>query len=147
MTATLPPTTVDVILFRAADYIIDYGWTPPGLHDSPSGCVDIHACYRTGTNPPSILGAIRRAVLDFVRWYRAAIDGDVLHAYTEDILHDYTDAVEWLNSYLLAYGPARMHASVFDWEIAKGRNGLHVITALHQAASAYRVHSAERRAA
>jgi hypothetical protein len=133
----LPIGSTDLILKTAADYLADYGWTPVGFYDSHTGCTERCACHRTGTYPASVIGAIRYAVFGAPRWYLDTSDGDKLHTYTA--------AVEWLNTYLLAVGPARMHASVFDWETTKGRNGLHVISALQHAATAYRLHT--RRAA
>lgn len=135
-----PATTADTatILDQAANHIADHGWTPTGLYQPHRNCPLKCTVHRTGGYPASMLGAIRVAVFGAPRWY--------LDTATPDDLHTYTQAVEWLNSYLLVYGPGRMHASVFDWETAHGRNGLHVITALHRAASAYRRYIARRAA-
>lgn len=137
-TTALPITNVAAILTKAADYLADHGWTPTGFYDNHTGCTRRCACHRTGTYPASALGAIRYAVFGAPRWYLDTSDGDTLHTYTA--------AVEWLNTYLLAVGAAHMHASVFDWETAPGRNGLHVISALRHAATAYRLHTRRRAA-
>ena len=134
----LPTANVAEILTNAAGYLARYGWITSGLYDSHDGCTSKCPCHRTGTYPGSILGAIRYAVFGAPRWYLTTADGQALH--------DYTAAVEWLNTYLIAIGHAGLHASVFDWQTAPGRTRADVSRALHDAAVAYR-HHATRRAA
>jgi hypothetical protein len=136
------------ILTAAARYLAEYGWTPTGVYDPHNGCTGQSSCTITGADncwprltgkyPASIIGAIRYVVHGAPRWYLDTTDGEALHAYTA--------ALEWFNSYLLAVGRARMHASVFDWETAPGRNGLQVISALHHAAAAHQRHTESRAA-
>lgn len=134
----LPIGNTATVLDRAADYLIRYGWLPSGLYDLHDGCTSRCPCHRTGTYPASILGAIRYAVFGAPRWYLTTTDGQALH--------DYTAAVEWLNTYLIAIGHAGHHTSVFAWQTAPGRTTRQVTSALHAAATAYR-HHATRRAA
>ncbi|MET8146888.1 hypothetical protein ACIBSW_14090 [Actinoplanes sp. NPDC049668] len=134
----LPLGHVDRVLERAADYLADYGWIPAGLYDAHDGCVRRCVCHRTGNYPASVIGAIRVAVFGAPRWY--------LDTAPADSRHDYTAAVEWFNTYLIAIGHAGRHASVFDWQTAPGRTRADVCAALHAAAIAYRRH-AHRRAA
>jgi hypothetical protein len=134
----LPLGHTDRVLQRAADYLTNYGWTPAELYDAHNGCTRRCACHRTGNYPASIIGAIRVAVFGVPRWY--------LDTAADDTRHDYTAAVEWLNTYLIAIGHAGQHASVFDWQTAPGRTLSEVCAALHDAAAAYRRHSRRRAA-
>ncbi len=141
MTATiaaLPTGRTDTVLHRAADYLTRHGWNPAGLYDAHDGCTRKCPAHRTGTYPASIIGAIRVAVFGQPRWYLDTADTTALH--------DYTAAVEWLNTYLIAHGHAGLHAPVFTWETTPGRTRIHAIAALQYAASAYR-HHARRTAA
>jgi hypothetical protein len=135
----LPTGTTATVLDRAADYLIRYGWVPSGLYDPHVGCTARCACHRTGTYPASIIGAIRYAVHGAPRWYFASLDGQALH--------DYTAAVEWLNTYLIAIGHAGLHAPIFAWQTTPGRTVFDVTDALHHAAGAYRHHHTRRTAA
>lgn len=134
----LPTGNVDTILDRAGDYLILHGWRPTGLYDTHDGCTRKCACHRTGRYPASILGAIRYAVFGQPRWYLDIADGPSLH--------DYTAAVEWLNTYLLAIGHAGLHAPIFAWQTAPGRTVIDAADAMHHAAGAYRHHRSRRAA-
>jgi hypothetical protein len=144
----LPIGNTDQVLNQAADYLTRYGWTPTGLYDAHNGCTEKAPCRvtgdvkcwprLTGRYPASIIGAIRAAVFGAPRWY--------LDTATDNDRHAYTAAVEWLNTYLLAIGHSRLHATVFDWQTAPGRTFSDVCGALHQAADAHRRRS-QRRAA
>jgi hypothetical protein len=134
--AALPTGTVATVLDRAADYLLRYGWTPTGLYDAHNGCTARCACHHTGTYPASILGAIRHAIFGVPRWYLDTAD--------DTARHDYTAAVEWLNTYLLAIGYAGHHACLFDWQANPGRTHTDVCDALHHAADAYRHHTQRR---
>jgi hypothetical protein len=136
MTATvaaLPTTNTDAVLNRAADYLTRHGWTSAGLYDAHDGCSRKCPAHRTGTYPASIVGAIRAAVFGQPRWYLDTADGQALH--------DYTAAVEWLNTYLIAIGHAGLRAPVFDWQTAPRRTTDQVTGALRAAATAYRHHT------
>jgi hypothetical protein len=142
----LPTGTIDVVLDRAADYLTRNGWDPTGPYEAHNGCTekspcritDAEKCWPrlTGRYPASMIGAVRVAVFGHPRWY--------LDTAESEPLHDYTVAVEWLNTYLIAHGHAGKHASVFDWETTPGRTRIHVITALRYAATAYRRHTSRR---
>jgi hypothetical protein len=134
----LPTGSTDTVLDRAADYIARNGWTPAGLYDAHDGCTRKCICHCTGTYRASIIGAIRVAVFGHPRWY--------LDTATDQARHEYTAAVEWLNTYLLAYGHAGQHGPVFDWQTTPGRTLADVCTALHAAATAYRHHTSRRAA-
>ena len=138
--AAVPTADTDAVLDRAARYLTRYGWTPTGLYDPHDGCTRKCACHRTGTYPANMLGAIRVAVFGHPRWYLDT-------ATTAAQRHEYTAAVEWLNTYLIAHGHARLHAPVFDWQAAPGRTLTDVCDALHAAAVAYRRHHSSRRTA
>jgi hypothetical protein len=134
----LPTGNTDTVLDYAAAYLARYGWTPTGLYDAHDGCTHHCACHRTGKYPASIIGAIRIAVFGVPRWYVGiAADTD---------RHEYTAAVEWLNTYLIAIGHAGQHTSVFDWQTTPGRTLTDVCDALHAAANAYRHHTSRRAA-
>ncbi|MCA2219520.1 DUF6197 family protein [Jidongwangia harbinensis] len=129
----LPTGTTDTILDRAADYLARHGWNPTSLYDSHENCTHKCRVHRTGLYPASMVGAIRVAVFGRPRWYLDTADGQGLH--------DYTAAVEWLNTYLIAHGHAGLHAPVFDWQAAAGRTLIDVTSGLHAAATAYRHHA------
>src|SRR4051794_26397148 len=97
----LPIGTTDTVLDRAADYLARNGWTPVGLYDVHNGCTRPCICHVTGTYPASMVGAVRVAAFGAARWY--------LDTAGDDSRHEYTAAVEWLNTYLLAYGHAGQH--------------------------------------
>jgi hypothetical protein len=135
MTATitaLPTGNTATVLDRAAAYLTRHGWNPNSLYDAHNGCTAKCACHRTGTYPASLVGAIRAAVFGQPRWF--------LDTANATALHDYTAAVEWLNTYLIAIGHAGQHAPVFAWETRPGRTRSHAIAALRDAADAYRQH-------
>ncbi len=134
----LPVGTTGTVLDRAADYLTRHGWNPGSLYDTHDRCTSGCACHRTGTYPASMVGAIRAAVFGAPRWFLDTADPAALG--------EYTAAVEWLNTYLIAHGHARLHAPVFAWETTPGRTRIHAIAALQYAASAYR-HHARRTAA
>ncbi|GAB1643853.1 hypothetical protein [Krasilnikovia sp. MM14-A1259] len=137
--AALPTGHTDLILDRAACYLARHGWTSAGLYDHHDGCTRNCVCHRTGLYPASIIGAIRVAVFGQPRWY--------LDTATDHDRHTYTAAVEWLNTYLIAYGHAGQHGPVFDWQKAPGRDLADICGALHAAANAYRHHTERRTAA
>jgi hypothetical protein len=126
----LPTGNTDVVLERAANYLARHGWIPAGLYDAHNACTAKCACHYTRMYPASIIGAIRFAVFGAPRWY--------LDTATEQDRHDYTAAVEWFNTYLIAIGHAGRHASVFDWQTAPERTHMDVCDALRAAGSAYR---------
>jgi hypothetical protein len=132
----LPTGNTDTVLDHAADYLTRYGWTPSGLYDSHRQCPLKCRVHGTGGYPASIVGAIRCAVFGAPRWY--------LDTATDTARHDYTTAVEWLNTYLIAIGHAGQHASIFDWQTTPGRTLSDVCDTLHSAADAYRRHSHRR---
>ncbi|GGQ79636.1 DUF6197 family protein [Couchioplanes azureus] len=136
--AALPTGNTDIILDRAASYLARHGWLPSGLYDAHDGCTRKCVCHRTGAYPASIIGAIRYAVFGQPRWYLDLADGQALH--------DYTAAVEWLNTYLIATGHAGLHAPIFAWQTTPGRTVVDVCAALHAAAGAYRHHTLRRAA-
>jgi hypothetical protein len=80
-----------------------------------------------------MIGAIRCVVFGQPRWYLDLTDPAALH--------EYTAAVEWLNTYLIAHGHNGKRAPIFDWETTAGRARIHVIAALQYAATAYRHHT------
>ncbi|MEV6493074.1 hypothetical protein AB0M20_31295 [Actinoplanes sp. NPDC051633] len=129
----LPVGNTDTVLDRAADYLTRHGWNPASLYDAHDGCTRKCRVHRTGTYPACMVGAVRAAVFGHPRWY--------LDTAEVTALHDYTAAVEWLNTYLIAYGHAGHRAPVFAWENAPGRTRIHAIAALQYAASAYRAHT------
>ncbi len=136
MTATvaaLPTGNTDTVLDRAADYLTRHGWNLGSLYDAHDRCTAKCACHRTSAYPASMVGAIRAAVFGTPRWFLDTADPMALH--------DYTAAVEWLNTYLIAHGHAGHRAPVFAWETAPGRTRIHAIAALQYAASAYRAHT------
>ena len=135
---TLPVANTATVLDRAARYLARHGWTPTGLYDAHDGCTLKCTCHRTGTYPASMIGAIRIAVFGAPRWY--------LDTATDETRHDYTVAVEWLNTYLIAIGHAGLHAPVFAWQTAPGRTLTDVCAALRAAAVAYRRHTPRRAA-
>jgi hypothetical protein len=139
-TPTEPTRSVPATLTAAADYLDRFGWTPRGLYDAHSGCRNIKCgLHRSGTYPASVTGAIRVAVYGHARWF-LDLSSDITAQAA------YTAALEWLNSYLLTYGPARCHASVFDWQSTPGRTRTQVSDALRVAAKGYRLRYARRAA-
>jgi hypothetical protein len=128
--------TPDAVLMRAAAYLHRHGWTNRPLYDEHNGCPLRCPCHYTHRYPASMLGAIRAAFYGRVKWHLTA-----------DVIPAYTDAVEWLNSYLLAHGHAGQHAPALVWQAAPGRTPEQVMAALRAAATAYTHAHPTRRAA
>ena len=126
----------NAVLMRAAAYIHRHGWTTRPLYDEHNGCQLSCRCHYTHRYPASMLGAIRAAFYGRAKWYL-----------TPDVIGAYTDAVEWLNTYLLAHGHAGQHAPVLIWQSAPDRTGEQVLAALRAAATAYTLAHPTRRAA
>ncbi len=124
-TRSLSPAP-NAVLMRAAAYLARHGWTDRPLYDEHHGCTLGCYCHITGCYPASMLGATRAAFYGRAKWY---LTGDVIDAYT--------DAVEWLNTHLLAHGAAGSHAPALVWQAMPGRTPEQVITALRAAATAY----------
>jgi hypothetical protein len=137
--ATLPIRDLADLLEKAADYLDRNGWTPRGLYGPHNGCTANCRVHRTHTYAASVTGALRAALYGRAMWFTDHTDPDVLHLYTA--------ASEWFNTYLLAIGHAGRHASVFDWQTAPGRTRADVCGALRAAAHAYRHQHTRRTAA